>query len=254
MVSCGDVFEYHPYDVKLGGEKGLNKKNIAKIEATLKYKDTLRIAIMSDSHEWYQSTKRCVSDINKRDSIDFVIHLGDLTDCGTTKEYEWIRDILSKLNKPFVCLIGNHDFLGTGDEAYSEMFGNADFSFIVSRIKFLCLNTNGTEYDYLAAIPNLDYMEEQLAADSTDFDRTIILMHAPPFCEQFNNNIAKAFEHYVNRFPGLLFCAAGHVHSLGSNDLYGDGVIYYGIDCMDHHNYHIFTITPSGYDYEIVYF
>lgn len=254
LVACSDVFEYHPYDVKIGGEKGINAKNIAKIEAQFKNKDTLRIAIMSDSHEWYQATKECISDINSRDSIDFVIHCGDLTDCGTTKEYEWMRDIMSRFKKPYVCLIGNHDFLGTGDEVYNEIFGKTDFSFIAGRIKFLCLNTNGGEYDYLAAIPNLDYMEEQMTADSADFDRTIILMHAAPFTEQFNNNVAKAFEHYVNLFPGLMFCVAGHAHSISREELYNDGVVYYGIDCMDHHNYYIFTITPTGYSYEIVYF
>jgi len=254
LASCGDVFEYHPYDVKIGGEKGLNAKNIAEIESRFKDKDTLRIAVMSDSHEWYAATKACVRDINARDSIDFVIHCGDLTDCGTTKEFEWMRDILSDFNKPYVCLIGNHDFLGTGDEVYAQVFGDTDFSFIVSRIKFLCLNTNGAEYDYLAAIPNLDYMEEQLYADSADFDRTIIVMHAKPYNEQFNNNVAKAFEHYVNLFPSLMCCISGHEHSLSQTDLYGDGVIYYGIDCMDHHNYYIFTITPTGYSYEIVYF
>lgn len=254
MTSCSDVFEYHPYDVRISGEKDLNAKNIAKIEAKFKDSDTLRIAIMSDSHGWYEATKDCIADINSRDSIDFVIHCGDLTDCGTTKEYEWQRDILSKFKKPYVCLIGNHDFLGTGDEAYNEIFGDTDFSFIAGRIKFLCLNTNGGEYDYLAAIPNLDYMEDEIVADSADFDRTIILMHAPPFCEQFNNNVSKAFEHYVNLFPGLMFCVAGHAHSISCTDYYNDGNLYYGIDCMDHHNYHIFTITPTGYSYEIVYF
>ena len=118
------------------------------------------------------------------------MHGGDLTDCGTTKEYIWQRDRLARLKVPYVALIGNHDFLGTGNETYSVMYGKMDFSFIAGRIKFVCLNTNATEYDYLAAVPNLDYMEEQHTADSALFDRSVVCMHARPYCEQFNNNVA----------------------------------------------------------------
>lgn len=75
-----------------------------------------------------------------------------------------------RLNKPYVVLIGNHDFLGTGDQVWKKMFGTElDFSFIAARIKFICVNTNATEYDYMAAVPNFDYMQQQFHADSANF-------------------------------------------------------------------------------------
>ena len=151
---------------------------------------------------------------------------------------------------PFVALIGNHDFLGTGDQAYEVMYGPMDFSFIASRVKFVCLNTNATEYDYLAAVPNFDFMEEEMVKNTSLFDRTILVMHAPPYSDQFNNNVCKAFRRYLDFFPGLMFCVYGHNHSDAVSDIFHDGLIFYGIDCAQHRNYRIFTITPDGYEVE----
>lgn len=252
LCSCEDLFSYHPYDVRFSGEKYINANHIKQIEQSCRDKDTLKIAFMGDTHLWLSDTKDIVNSINANDSIDFVIHGGDLTDTGTTREFEWARDVLKKLNKPYVALIGNHDFLGTGNEVYRKMFGDFDFSFIAGRVKFVCLNTNATEYNYMAAVPNFDYMEEQLTADSSFFDRTVLCMHARPYSDQFNNNVAKAFEHYVNLFPGLMFCLNAHDHTLKVTDIYGDGVIYYGCESAEHRSYMLFTITKEGYSYEVV--
>lgn len=197
LTSCDDLFDTHPYDINFEGETGINVKQIAKIESLFAEKDTLRVAFISDTHVWYSDTKDEVADLNRRTDIDFVIHCGDLTDTGTSKEYEWCRDILAGLRYPYVALIGNHDYLGTGDQAYQVLFGPVDFSFIASRIKFICLNTNATEYDYIAAVPDFDFMEEETTKDSADFDRTVIVMHAPPYSDQFNNNVCKAFRRYL---------------------------------------------------------
>ena len=252
LVSCTPSFDTHPYDVNFKGEKDINALHIAQIEQRCVQKDTLRIAVLSDTHGWYSDTRDIIGDINNRQDVDFVIHCGDLTDTGTKKEFEWVRDILGQLNKPYVALIGNHDFLGTGDQAYKRLFGKTDFSFIASRIKFVCLNTNATEYDYLAPVPNFGFMESEITADNNLFDRTIVIMHARPYSDQFNNNVAKAFQRYLNLFPGIMFCISGHDHRIQSDNLYGNGLIFYGIDCAEHRNYHIFIITKEGYDYEIV--
>lgn len=251
-ASCDGVFDTHPYDVNFSGETGINDRNTARIEAAFADRDTLRIAFISDTHGWYADTRDEVAALNARTDIDFVIHCGDLTDTGTVKEYEWIRDILSGLRYPYVALVGNHDFLGTGNQAYKAMFGLMNFSFIAARIKFVCLNTNATEYDYLAAVPNFDYMEEEMVRDTARFDRTVMVMHAPPFSDQFNNNVAKAFRRYLDLFPRLLFCVYAHNHDHEASALYGDSLMFYGIDCAQHRNYRLFTITPNGYEEETI--
>ena len=252
LAGCDGVFDYHPYDVRISGETDINRRAIERIEAATAGRDTLRVAFVSDSHGWYSATDDMVADINARGGVDFVVHLGDLTDCATVKEYEWQRDILSGLRPPYVALIGNHDCLGTGEELFRRVYGEPNFSFIAGRVKFVCLNTNATEYDYVAANPDFDYMEAEMTADSAHFDRTIVCMHAAPYSDQFNNNVAKPFQLYVRAFPGLLFCVYGHDHRQAASDPFGDGVMYYGVDCADHRNYMLFTITPDGYDHETV--
>ena len=247
--SCSDMFDTHPYDVDVKGETGINAKQMAIIEKQFANKDTLRVAFISDNHLWLSDARDEVADVNRR-NVDFVVHCGDLTDTGMCREYEWSRDILMELNYPFVALIGNHDFLGTGDQTYEVMYGKMNFSFIAGRVKFLCINTNATEYDYLAAVPDFDYMEEEMVKDIDKFDRTIIIMHSPPYSDQFNNNVCKAFRRYLDFFPGLMCCVYGHNHMDSVSDFYNDGLIFYGIDSSQHRNYRIITITPDGYEVE----
>lgn len=254
FTSCDDIFEYHPYDVKISGEKHVNQKNIQRIENELKNKDTLKVVFTGDTQGWLDDTKDFVKDVNKRGVADFVVHLGDITDYGNTKDFMWQRDILNGLKVPYVVVIGNHDVLGTGDEAFIEIFGDRNYSFIASRTKFVCINTNAIEYDYSMSVPDFDFMEEEIKKDKDLYDNTVICMHAPPFNEQFNNNVVKSFQKYVKAFKGILFCTAGHVHRFEAKDLYGDGLIYYCCDCIKHRNYLLFTITKGKYEYEIVHF
>ena len=123
LAGCDTVFDVHPYDVHVDGDKNVNAANIAKIESAIKYKDTIRFAMISDTHQWLDDLKKEVNDINRRkDSIDFVLHCGDVTDFGATQEFQWTRDRLQKLKMPFVVLLGNHDCLGTGNQTYEVVF------------------------------------------------------------------------------------------------------------------------------------
>ena len=167
LTGCDTVFDVHPYDVRVKGETNLNAKNIQKIEQTVKSKDTIRFAVISDSHQWYDDLVDAVNDINRRkDSIDFVIHCGDISDFGATREMKWTRERMLKLKMPSVVLLGNHDCLGTGNQTYETIYGNPDFSFIAGKVKFVCLNTNAIEYDYSRPVPNFDFMEAEIGRAS----------------------------------------------------------------------------------------
>ncbi len=255
LSGCDDLFSYHPYDGRFDGDKNINANNIKRIEHICSDKDTIRFAFISDSHQWYGDTKDMVNDINHRPEIDFVIHGGDLTDCATTDEFVWMRDILGDLYKPYVALMGNHDMLGTGIDVYRSMYGDENFSFIAARVKFVCINTNAIEYDYMAAVPNFDYMLTEASTDTTEFDRTILCMHSRPYSDQFNDNVALIFSYFCrNIFPTLMFCINGHDHNTNITDVYGDGIIYYGVGSAEDRTYSIFTITPDGYEHETISF
>lgn len=209
---------------------------------------------MGDSQRWYDETADFVKHLNQRDDVDFVIHGGDLSDFGVTDEFLWQRDILNKLKVPYVALIGNHDCLGTGEETYRAVFGEPNFAFIAGRVKFVCLNTNATEYDYSRPIPDFEFIADQMTERAEEFDKTVVCMHVRPYCDDFNNNVAQVFHHYLTQYPGLQFCTAAHEHRLFEEDLFGDGIMYYMSNCMKKRCYYLFTLTPEGYEREVVYY
>lgn len=249
-----DMIDYHPYDVRIKGETDVNNHHIEQIEKACLEKTTIRFVWMGDSQRRYDETKDLVEDVNRREDIDFVMHGGDMSDFGLTDEFLWQRDIMDGLRVPYVALLGNHDCLGTGEETYQKVFGSPNFSFIAGRIKFVCLNTNAIEYDYSRPIPDFEYIESEIKSRADEFDKTVVAMHMRPYCNEFNNNVARVFQRYVREFGGLRFCVAAHEHSAYEKDVFEDGVMYYMCGCMKERNYYIFTITPEGYTAELVYF
>lgn len=103
LLAAGcDHIEYHPYDTDISGEQNINAKNIARIEAACRGRQTVRFAMISDTQRWYDETEKAVEALNARDDIDFVLHGGDLSDFGLKKEFMWQRDILNRL-LPWKC-------------------------------------------------------------------------------------------------------------------------------------------------------
>lgn len=254
LHSC-EMIEYHPYDGRVTGETNINKKNIDRIEKAFKDKESIRFVMTGDTQRWYDETEDFVKNINARKDIDFVIHGGDVSDFGLTKEFLWQRDILNKLSVPYIVLLGNHDCLANGIEVFHKVFGEVNFSFIAGRTKFVCLNTNALEFDYSHPVPDFQFIEQEFESRREEYDKTVFVMHVKPFSEQFNNNVANVFQRYIKEFPNLQFCLNAHDHQLAVDDLFDDGVIYYGSANIAKRNYLVFTLMPDNtYDYEVVEF
>lgn len=251
LASC-DMIDYHPYDVRISGDHNLTEQNIKLIEEQMEGRDSMRFVLISDTQRWYDETNDAVESINARGDIDFVVHCGDVSDFGVSKEFELQRDILQKLDMPYVVLLGNHDCLGTGEDAYVYLFGNPDFSFNAGDTHFLCLNTNAFEYDYSTAVPDFSFIRSDRESLPEGTRRTIVAMHAQPMSEQFNNNVAGVFEDEIKKFPGLSFCMCGHGHTTQANDLFDDGVLYYEVGSAAKREYIVFTLKKDGgYSYEV---
>ena len=116
LAGC-DLIDYHPYDTKIDGAHDINRSNTLLIEQRLDGRSEITFAVISDTQRWYDETEKAVKSINARNDIDFVIHCGDISDFGATKEFTIQRDILQKLRMPYVVLLGNHDCLGTGTDS-----------------------------------------------------------------------------------------------------------------------------------------
>lgn len=255
MFQSCDMIEYHPYDGRIKGETDINNKNIARIEKACKDKEVIRFVVTGDTQRWYDETEDFVRDVNTLEDIDFVIHGGDVSDFGMTKEFLWQRDILNGLNVPYVVLLGNHDCLANGIEIFHKVFGEVNFSFIAGRTKFVCLNTNALEFDYSHPVPDFLFIEGELENRKEEFDKTVMAMHVRPFSEQFNNNVANVFQRYIKEFPNLQFCVNAHDHQLHIDDIFDDGIIYYGSPNIAKRKYFIFTLMPDNtYEYEVAEF
>lgn len=254
LTSC-DLIEYHPYSVDTQGIAHVNQSNIDRIEAACSGKDTLRFALISDTQRQYNDTRDLVADLNAHDSLDLVIHAGDLVDFGMTDEFVWMHRLLSDLCVPYVALLGNHDVLANGYEAFCSMFGPPNFMFVAGRVRFVCLNTNALEFDYSTPVPDFAFIDSCLADDARRPGlRTIVAMHSAPQTLLFNNNVADVFEAYITRFSDLVCCLHGHGHSYEHHDIFGDGVMYYSSPNPKKRHYLIFTVTPDSYSYEVVWF
>lgn len=251
FVAC-NKFEYHPYDGRIKGRTNINADNISKIEKACAGKDSVRFAVISDIQRRYDDTKDLVAAINAIEGVDFVINLGDITDFGETKEFVAMRDILGKLKMPYVCLIGNHDCLGTGKHVFRTVFGNENFAFTAGATLFVCINTNSREYDYTTAVPDFAFLSKTLGNRPPEAANTVVAMHAAPGSEQFDNNIADVFEERIRRFPNLLFCLNGHGHHVTANDIFGDGTIYYGCANAARRSFLLFGVGKNGYSRDVV--
>ena len=182
----------------------------------------------------------------------FIIHTGDLSDFGLTKEFVWQRTILNGFKMPWVCIIGNHDCLGTGEDVYHTIFGDDNFSFNASFVHITCINTNAFEYDYSAAVPDFNFIKQDLAAVPDTISHSVVAMHAKPGSEQFNNNVLDYFDYMLNKYPGLSFCIIGHDHHTEVFYPFENGVPYYECGSAKTRTYIVYTITRESYTYEAV--
>ena len=75
-------------------------------------------------------------------------------------------------------------------------------------------------------------------------------MHVPPGDGEFNNNVGRAFEHYIASFPHVQFCLFGHIHRWAEEEFFDDGVVYYGCTTVGKRGYYVITIKEEGYEIE----
>ena len=254
LFSGCDMIEYHPYDLDIDGATSLNDTNIDLIEKTTKNKKEIKFMVISDTQRWYDETEKAVDFINQMDDIDFVIHTGDISDFGLKMEFVKQRDILQRLKVPFVTIIGNHDCLGTGPDVFHIIFGENNFSFDAGEVHFVCVNTNGLEFDRTEEVPNFTFLGEDLKHINPQVKKTVAAMHAGPHSDQFNGGVVTVFHEVMKQYPNYLFAIYGHGHKTDVDDFFNDGITYYECACAKKREILRFTINEEGYEYETLKF
>ncbi len=196
----------------------LNEKNILKIQETCSEKDTLKFVVTGDNQGFYDALEDFVDKVNSMD-VDFVMICGDLTNYGIEREFELAHDELKKLKCPYVAVLGNHDMVANGERVYAEMYGEANFSFVVGNNKFIGLNTNSREYNFDGRVPNLSWLEKQL---ETTCENVFIFGHVPPWSGDYDAKLEIPFVNVIKKRNKVTTCFFGHDHSFYSTSYYAE--------------------------------
>ena len=134
----------------------------------------LRFVALGDTHDAYDELLRTIEQINATPDVDFVVHVGDTTNFGLLKEYEWTQRALARLRVPVLVVLGNHDAISSGQGVYRNLYGPFDFSFEYKRHKFVFFNSNYLEFPGVA--PDREWIDAQLS-DLQDADSAVLFTH-----------------------------------------------------------------------------
>lgn len=205
---CYLGLEYSPYSTDVD-YKNLNKKNIDRIKARESESSNYRIALIADTHRFYTETENVIKVLNSRNDLDFVFILGDITDVGLLKEYNFAYDIFSKLYCPFIVIAGNHEFLGYGENIYKKMFGPLNFNFTFRGTEFICFNDSNWE----SGEPDWWWLEQTAALSYEQHKIVLAHIDCSITSERFNQEQVDRFNDIVKSYFDMAFHAHDHVNS-----------------------------------------
>lgn len=215
IVSCNKLTDFSPYDANIS-KRNLNEENILRIQNEVQKTDSITFIAISDTHANYSDLKAAVSKINELGGTDFVVVCGDLTNYGLSKEFQDYYDYISRLNEPFVTLIGNHDYLSNGKLIYTKMFGPTNFTFDIGKYRFVLFDdivweNNNSE-------PDFSWLSSSFV--QKDSSTNIVLMHIPLWANELGPD-------YGNKLKSILeensvsYTISGHEHNFKTVDLSG---------------------------------
>jgi 3',5'-cyclic AMP phosphodiesterase CpdA len=249
LPGCDLPFEYSQYDVKVKHRyRHLTEKNLDKLAALDKGEGKFKFAFITDTHTFYDDLTDVIPVINARDDVDFVIHGGDITLSALHKEYTWFNEIMDDLDKPFLTVLGNHDFLSNGEEIYNLSFGPNNYVFNFNGCKFVMFDN--TIWERKNTLPDFDWLEENLKP--TGENMILPVSHLPPWSDQYNEENEKRFNEIFER-NNIPFSIHGHTHSYYNGKRYDNVEYMVGGDIADRH-YQVITIDGDKYSIEDVEF
>ena len=242
LAGC-EIIEFSPNDHRVPDEfTNLTGKNLARLQARpLPAGDTLRFVFTGDSQRFYDEAADLVTAVNKEPGISFVLVAGDISDFGLAREMRWVDEQLRKLTVPYLTVVGNHDLTGNGRPAYQHIYGPLNYSFVYDSTKFILIDTNSREYNFNGRVPNISWLDEELAK-AEGVRRQIVVMHVPPSNGDFDPALVQPFARSLRETPNLVCAMNGHNHSYRLGPLFGDGVLYVNSDAFSERRYMVVTV------------
>ncbi len=181
-----------------------------------------------------------IKHINKNDSIKFVIQVGDITNEGLYKEYELFHTRMKEINKPYLTVIGNHDYLSNGKEIYTQMFGELNYSFTYNKCKFIIHDDTFWESN---SIPDYNWLTTEL---NNNNPITLFIAHLPPYCDQFTSDMHIKYRDLLCN-KNIPLSINGHNHDYNLTNIYGNGVDCLVVPYVKFNQYCIITISDNNY-------
>ena len=189
------------------------QQNIERIESSTPA-STITILAFGDTKDGVGILRDIVADANKL-KYDFAIYTGDSVRYGDYDLFEEFAGIMSKLKRPYVTVIGNHEYYNDDGENYSKFYGKKNYSFTYGKIAFISFDDANPNSWRI----NWNWLKDEV--DKYDKDAKIkyiiLAMHIPPVDPRPDGS------HCLNKFyQGRLLNAirnskvkmiiSGHIH------------------------------------------
>ena len=214
-------------------------------------KDSFKFIVIGDSQRFYDELRDFVANVNQRKDVSFIVLNGDITDFGLNKEYKWINRELSRLNIPYLAVIGNHDMLANGSLLYKQMFGAENFSFHYGETKFICLNSSSREKGFDGSLPDLDWLKTELK-DLSRYRNAFVISHVPPFHKDFDKTLAAPYNNALVESKKIRLSIHGHDHNYSTSHPYGSEIEYLVSGTINKRSYSLISVTDDDYEIEKV--
>ncbi|AUC84560.1 metallophosphoesterase [Polaribacter sp. ALD11] len=249
FTTCDNFFEYSVYEASVkSAQKNTTDKNLKLLENIKVDSQDFKFAFITDVHYYYDNLKTVIDDINKRDDILFVIFGGDIADQALLKEYEIFHDIMSTLKKPYLTVIGNHDYNSNGSIIYKEMFGDYNYSFEFNNNKFVLFDDIIWESN---KDPDFDWLSLELS-DNAKFNQVFVFAHIPPSSTDFSDEMRETYKSIMTD-NNVSLSVNGHNHSFFYEDGKADGkVSYLTVPALKNPEYGIIDVQGETFNFEII--
>jgi len=216
LSACRYTFSPYAADVPETRLNDVNLRLIQDRETTVGA--NFKIAVISDTHNYFDELKLMVEKINRRGPYAFVIVTGDISNIALAQEFKKTQSFLDNLSFPVIVLAGNHDMVGNGQVVFERMYGPDRFSLVYKNLHLLTFNNNN--WEVAGKLPDLDWVEEELTKDLAPLK--ILFAHIDyKDRERYSRQQISRTEQLLNDHNVSLY-VSGHNHNEGTRS-YGVG-------------------------------
>lgn len=113
--------------------------------------------------------------IQRDPQIAFALAVGDLVHAGEVGNYTvFLEQVKSRLHKPLMTVIGNHELKGQGRNLYNEIFGPSYYSFQIGRTCSFVLDDADGTFD-----PQQKDWLQEAASGARECQQRLVFLHTP---------------------------------------------------------------------------